>query len=65
MCDLNAYIQKTGPEDISLYLENVDIIRPEGEAQVYLKSMFGEERRFAGRIKEIQAIRRRIILEEA
>ncbi len=62
MCELNAYITGAGGEE--LYLESVDIIRPE-EGGVYLKSLFGEERLFKGRIKEIQAIKRKILLEKS
>ncbi|MDA8387235.1 MAG: CooT family nickel-binding protein [Nitrospiraceae bacterium] len=63
MCELNAYITgREGREE--LYLESVDIIRPEADS-VYLKSLFGEEKRFPGRIKEIQAIKRKILLEQA
>lgn len=61
MCELNAYIKKADKEE--LFLENVDLIRPE-ENKIYLKTMFGEERTFQGRIKEIQALKRKIILEK-
>lgn len=61
MCELNAYITGEGREE--LYLESVDIIRPEGE-DVYLRSLFGEEKRFRGKIREIQAIKRKILLEK-
>lgn len=60
MCELNAYLADGERED--LYLESVDVIRPEN-GTVYLRSLFGEERRFQGRIKEIQAIKRKILLE--
>ncbi|MDA8174056.1 MAG: CooT family nickel-binding protein [Nitrospiraceae bacterium] len=62
MCDLNAYLLKEGKEE--LFLENVDVIRPEGDT-VYLKSLFGEERWFEGAIKEILAIKRKIVLQPA
>ncbi|MDA8155410.1 MAG: CooT family nickel-binding protein [Actinomycetota bacterium] len=62
MCDLNAYLLNEGKEE--LFLENVDVIRPEG-GMVYLKSLFGEERRFEGAIKEILAIKRKIVLQPA
>ncbi|MDA8090260.1 MAG: CooT family nickel-binding protein [Nitrospiraceae bacterium] len=60
MCELNAYLSAGEKED--LYLESVDIIRPENGG-VYMRSLFGEERFFQGRIKEIQAIKRKILLE--
>ncbi|MDA8169001.1 MAG: CooT family nickel-binding protein [Nitrospiraceae bacterium] len=60
MCELNAFVVGPGKEE--LFLESVDIIRPE-DGSVYLRSLFGEEKRFEGRIKEIQAIKRKILLE--
>lgn len=60
MCEANAYIYRDGKED--LYLENVDVLIPEG-ATVYLKNLFGEQKTFEGRVKEISLVRHRIILE--
>ncbi|MDA8087282.1 MAG: CooT family nickel-binding protein [Nitrospiraceae bacterium] len=62
MCELNAYI--TGADKEELYLESVDIIRP-GEDGIYLRSLFGEERLFKGKLKEIQAVKRKILLEKS
>lgn len=59
MCEANAYIETEGGEE--LYLENVDILRPEG-GRIFMKSLFGEEKVFDGSIKEISIIKRRIIL---
>lgn len=61
MCESNAYIEKEGREE--LYLENVDLIRPEGN-KVYLKSLFGEERFFDGRLKEVSLTRHKILLSK-
>jgi len=61
MCESNAYIKREDREE--LYLENVDIVRPEGN-RVYMRSLFGEERFFDGRIKEISLVRHKIVLEE-
>jgi len=60
MCETNAYIEKDGVEE--LYLENVDIIKPEA-GKVYLRDIFGEERLFEGSIKEISLNRHKIILK--
>lgn len=60
MCETNAYIYKEGSEE--LYLDNVDTIRPEGEGYV-LRNLFGEERRFEGRIREIALMKHKIVLE--
>lgn len=61
MCEANAYIIKNGKE--VLYLENVDLLIPEGE-KIYLRNLFGEQKTLDGYIKEISLLRHRIILEE-
>jgi len=61
MCEANAYILKDGNEE--LYLENVDIMRPE-EGRIYLRNLFGEQRVFEGTIKEISLLKHRIVLEK-
>ncbi len=59
MCELNAFVTEDGKEE--LLLENVDTLRVEDD-KIVLRSLFGEEKVFYGRIKEIQAIKRKIIL---
>jgi len=59
MCDTNAYIDKDGNEE--LYLENVNLIRPE-DGRIYLKNLFGEEKIFKGSIKEISLNTHKILL---
>jgi predicted RNA-binding protein len=61
MCEANAYILKDGNEE--LYLENVDLMKPEG-SKIFLKNLFGEQKVFEGTIKEISLLRHRIILEK-
>lgn len=61
MCEANAYIYDKGEE--SLYLENVDILRPE-DGRIFLRNLFGEQKEFDGRIKEISLLRHRIVLEK-
>ncbi|HAM53237.1 MAG TPA: RNA-binding protein [Nitrospiraceae bacterium] len=61
MCEANAYILKDGNEE--LYLENVDLMKPEG-GKIFLKNLFGEQKVFEGTIKEISLLRHRIILEK-
>jgi predicted RNA-binding protein len=61
MCEANAYIIKDGNEE--LYLENVDVMRPE-EGKIFLKNLFGEQKVFEGQIKEISLLRHKIVLEE-
>jgi predicted RNA-binding protein len=61
MCEANAYVYKEGGEE--LYLENVDIMRPE-DGKIFLKNLFGEQKVFEGRIREISLLRHRIVLEK-
>ncbi len=61
MCEANAYIYRDGNEE--LYLENVDVMRPE-EGKIFLKNLFGEQKVFEGEIKEISLLRHRIVLEK-
>lgn len=61
MCESNAYINKNGEEE--LYLESVDLIRPEGN-RIFLRSLFGEEKVFKGQIKEISLVKHKILLEQ-
>mgnify|MGYP001569532731 FL=1 len=61
MCEANAYIYKEGKEE--LYLENVDIMKPEG-GKIYLKNLFGEQKVFDGEIKEISLLKHKIVLEK-
>lgn len=60
MCEANAYIYKDGKEE--LYLENVDIMKPE-EGKIFLRNLFGEQKVFEGTIKEVSLLKRRIVLE--
>ncbi len=61
MCEANAYVYKDGQE--SLYLENVDVLIPEGST-VFLRNLFGEQKTFEGHVKEISLLRHKILLEE-
>ncbi|HKZ56157.1 MAG TPA: CooT family nickel-binding protein [Thermodesulfovibrionales bacterium] len=61
MCEANAYIYREGKEE--LYLENVDIMKPEG-GKIYLKNLFGEQKVFEGEIREVSLLKHKIILEK-
>ena len=61
MCEANAYIYHDGKEE--LYLENVDVMKPEG-GKIFMKNLFGEQKTFEGEIKEVSLLRHRIILEK-
>jgi len=60
MCEANAYLHENGREE--LYMENVDNVVPDS-SKVYLKNIFGQQRTFEGRIKELLLVDHRIILE--
>jgi predicted RNA-binding protein len=59
MCEANAYVYESGKEE--LYLENVDIMRPE-EGKIFLRNLFGEQRLFEGELKEISLLNHKIVL---
>jgi predicted RNA-binding protein len=61
MCESNAYLVKEGKEE--LVLEDLMILRPEGD-ELYLQNIFGEQKKIKARIKELNLIDHRILLEE-
>ncbi len=61
MCEANVYIIKNGMEE--LYLENVDLLIPEGD-KIFLRNLFGEQKTFDGSFKEISLLKHKIVLEE-
>jgi len=61
MCEANAYIYENGKEE--LYLENVDIMKPE-EGKIFLRNLFGEQRVFDGNIREVSLVKHKIVLEK-
>ena len=61
MCEANAYIYRDGKEE--LYLENVDVMKPEG-GKIFMKNLFGEQKTFEGEIKEVSLLRHKILLEK-
>jgi len=61
MCEANAYVYRDGDEE--LYLENVDIMRPEGN-NIFLKNLFGEQKIFEGNIREISLLHHKIVLQK-
>jgi predicted RNA-binding protein len=60
MCEANAYLIESGEE--KLVMENVDILRPEGKG-IYLQDIFGGQRTIKARIKEMNLVDHRILLE--
>ncbi len=61
MCEANAYILKEGKEE--LVLEDISILRPDQDG-LYLQNIFGEQKRIKARIRELNLVDHRIILEE-
>ncbi len=61
MCEANAYVYKDGTEE--LYLESVDIMKPE-DGKIFLKNLFGEQKVFEGGIREVSLLRHKILLEK-
>jgi predicted RNA-binding protein len=61
MCEANAYLIKEGKEE--LIFEDLMILRPEQE-DIYLQNIFGEQKRIKARIKEMNLVEHRVILEE-
>ena len=61
MCEANAYLLKEGKEE--LIFEDLMILRPEQE-DLYLQNIFGEQKRIKARIKEMNLVEHRVILEE-
>ena len=62
MCEANAYILKEDKEE--LLMERVDRVVPQN-GEVYLESIWGQRKTIAGRIKELNLVDHRIVLELA
>jgi predicted RNA-binding protein len=60
MCEASAYIYRDGKEE--LYLDSVDMLIPEGD-KIFLRNLFGEQKTFDGRLKEISLLKHKILLE--
>ena len=61
MCEASAYICRDGKEE--LYLDSVDMLIPEGD-RIFMKNLFGGQKTFDGRVKEISLLKHKILLEE-
>jgi len=61
MCEANAYLLKEGKEE--LILEDISVLRPEKE-EIFLQNIFGEQKRIRARIREMNLLDHRIVLEE-
>jgi len=61
MCEANAYLLRDGEEE--LIMKNVDILRPETNG-IYLQDIFGGQRTIKARIREMNLVDHRILMEE-
>ena len=61
MCEANAYLIKDGEE--RLVMESVDILRPEKNG-IYLQDIFGGQRSIKAKIREMNLVEHKILLEE-
>ncbi len=62
MCEANVYILRSGQEE--LLMEKVDRLIPGDENNIFMENIFGERKVIQARIKELQLVHHRIILDE-
>jgi predicted RNA-binding protein len=62
MCEANVYISRNGQEE--LLMEKVDRIIPGEDNTILMENIFGERRVVKARIREMELVHHRIILEE-
>jgi predicted RNA-binding protein len=62
MCEANVYIYRDGHEE--LLMEKVDRIIPGQDDSIMMENIFGERRIVAARIREMELVHHRIVLEE-
>jgi predicted RNA-binding protein len=60
VCDLKAFGKKNDRED--LILEAVNLIRVEA-GEVILRSLFGEEKRVRGEVREVSLVKNKVVVE--
>lgn len=60
MCESKVYLATPAGED--LLLDDVTWIQPEGDGY-RLVTLFGEQKHVSGRIKEIDLLKHRVVLE--
>jgi len=63
MCEANAYLKKKNQEDYVELLACVDKVEPT-ENGLILESIFGERKILHAKIKELQLVDHKILLEE-
>ena len=60
MCESNVYLATTDGQE--LILKDVTFLKPEGDGY-RLATLFGEERHVRGRLREIDLLKHRVVLE--
>lgn len=60
MCEANAYILREDKEE--LVMEGVDVVEPRGK-QIYLRSIFGDQKTLNARLKTTSLLEHKILLE--
>jgi predicted RNA-binding protein len=61
MCESNVYMKKGEKEE--KVLEDVEVLRPEGEL-IYLANIYGEEKRVKARLVSIDFNEHKVLLAE-
>lgn len=62
MCEADVYLSRNGKEE--MVMEKVDRIVPGEDNNIFLESIFGERRVMKARIKEMELVHHRVVLEE-
>lgn len=64
MCEANAYLKKKDAEEYVELLAFVDKVEPTEDGGLILESIFGERKMLKAKIKELQLVDHKILLEE-
>jgi predicted RNA-binding protein len=62
MCESNVYILKGDNEE--KVLEEVEILRPEGEGVIFLANIYGEQKRIKARLVSVDFTEHKVLLSE-
>ena len=59
MCEANAYIDRSGREE--LLLESVDIVEPQEDGGFLLVDIFGQQKTVKARLRRMNLVNHRIV----
>ena len=62
MCEANVYLIDENGET-NLLLDAVDKVIPDGNDQIYLENIYGERKTVKARIKRLELVDHKVILE--